>query len=549
LATRKDASLMTPAYRGTRATVGRAAALAGFLVLFLAAAASPPVPEAETLAWTLRDLYPDRVEPWERWRRRPIVQMPDGREVPRDEALREDPAFVTAAEHLLGSPRGDDAPLGAWLLGTVEPDRRAEAEPVLAGALSHPDHRAAFEAAMALAETGRAGSRLALARAASEAASAEVRWAAAWAAGEVVRRGETGMTVALPEDDSVVALGPEFRRGVSWWLSEGRGDDGRASFQRLAALGVTWVSIHTWDPLQNGLHDPVLASRSRRFGVGNLDALVANAHAAGLAVLFKPHLEMRGYRPTPEERRILRGPDPEARYRLIARIEAQAAAIENGGHNRLSMRSDADWTRWFQGYSEYILVYARQAQEAGADMFCVGRELDSSVIQREADWRRLIARIRAEFDGPLVYSANFDSWDGIGFWDALDFIGVSAYFPLSDRDDPSMDELEAGWDRALQPLEAASRRWARPVLLTEAGFPSIASAARAPWREEKTRADVWLQSRCYEATLRALAARPWIEGAYFWLWERSSRPAFRDTSHTIRGKPATFTMARWYTAR
>jgi hypothetical protein len=344
----------------------------------------------------------------------------------------------------------------------------------------------------------------------------------------------------------VPPLAPAFRRGVSWWLSEGRDDDGRASFGDLAALGVTWVSIHTWDPLQNGLHDPILAPRSRRFGVRSLPALVANAHAAGLAVVFKPHLEMRRYRPTPEERRILRGADSEARHRVIVRIEE---ATEPGGHNRLSMKSDADWARWFESYEGYILPYAREAQAAGADMFSVGRELDSTVLRREADWRRLIEKIRSVYDGPLVYSANFDSWDGIAFWDALDFIGVSAYFPLSDADDPTLAELEAGWGRALEPLQAAAARWGRPVLLTEVGFPSIDSAARAPWREEETQADVWLQARCYEATLRALADRPWIQGAFFWLWERSSKPAFRDPSHTIRGKPATFTMARWYSAR
>jgi hypothetical protein len=528
----------------------RAAVFAGLLVLVLPAAASPPLSETETLAWALRDLYPDRIEPWERWRRRPVVRMPDGREVPREEAYREDPVFVAAAEHLLASPAADDAPLGAWLLGSVDPARFLEVEPALLGALSHPDPRAAFEAAMALAEVGGERSRTALARTAKDAEVAELRAAAAWSAGEVDRRlGGEGSGSRPRGDDAVAPLAPAFRRGVSWWLSEGRGDDGRASFRGLAALGVTWVSVHTWDPLQNGIHDPVLAPRSERFGVRNLQALVANAHSAGLAVLFKPHLEMRGYRPTPEERRILRGPDPEARHRLIARIEAHRAATENGGHNRLSMQNDTDWTRWFESYGDYILSYARDAQAAGADMFCVGRELDSSVVRREADWRRLIARIRDEFDGPLVYSANFDSWGEIGFWDALDFIGVSAYFPLSDRADPSPGELEAGWARALGPLEAASKRWARPVLLTEAGFPSIASAARAPWREEKTRADVWLQARCYEATLRALSDRPWIEGAFFWLWERSSKPAFRDPSHTIRGKPATFTMARWYSAR
>ena len=154
-------------------------------------------------------------------------------------------------------------------------------------------------------------------------------------------------------------------------------------------------------------------------------------------------------------------------------------------HNRIAMRSEADWRRWFESYEAYVLPYARDAQAAGADMFCVGREMDSTVVRREADWRALVARIRAEFHGPLTYSANFDTWQGIGFWDALDFIGVSAYFPLSDRPSPSLAELEAGWDRALAPLEQASRRFGRPVLLTEAGFPSIPTAAKAPWREER----------------------------------------------------------------
>jgi hypothetical protein len=475
------------------------------------------------------------------------VSLPGGREVPRDEAFRDDPGFVAAAGHLLSSRAGDDAPLGAWLLGTVDPSLRGEAEGVLIDALGHSDPRAAFEAAMALAAIGGERGQTALAAAAAGAPSPEVRAAAAWSLTEVSRRqGSRNRPPDLRRVGAERTLAPAFRRGVSWWLSEGRGDDGRASFATLAALGVTWVSIHTWDPLQQGVQNPVLAPRPHRFGARNLEALVENAHAAGLGVMFKPHLEMRGYRPTPEERRILRGADPETRHRLILRIEALR---ENGGHNRLAMRSDADWRRWFQEYEAYILSYARDARRAGADMFSIGRELDSSVIERESDWRRIIAKIRQEFDGPLTYSANFDTWEGIGFWDALDFIGLSAYFPLAEGADPTVGEIEAGWARALPALEAASRRWDRPVLLTEAGFPAIPSAARSPWKEEKVPADVWVQARCYEATLRALAERPWIEGAFFWLWERSSKPPFRDPSHTIVGKPAAFTMARWYSAR
>ena len=56
-------------------------------------------------------------------------------------------------------------------------------------------------------------------------------------------------------------------------MSEGRRDSGEASFRRLASLGVTWVSIHTWDPLQRGLDDPVFAAADRHFGFRDLGAL------------------------------------------------------------------------------------------------------------------------------------------------------------------------------------------------------------------------------------------------------------------------------------
>jgi hypothetical protein len=258
---------------------------------------------------------------------------------------------------------------------------------------------------------------------------------------------------------------------------------------------------------------------------------------------------MRGPEPSEEERRVLRGTDTAARRALFLRFEAQMSGGEHLQHNRIAMRSEADWREWFRQYEAYLLPYARDAQAAGADLLCVGRELDSTVVAREADWRLLVARVRREFHGPLTYSANFDSWQRVGFWDALDFIGVSAYFPLSVALDPTPAELEAAWDRALAPLAAASRRFGRKALFTEAGFPSVPTAASAPWREERMAADVWLQARCYEATLRALSRHPEVEGAFFWLWERTSAPAFRDPSHAVVGKPASFTMARWYAAR
>jgi len=501
------------------ACFARLAALA-VAALHPACSARAPAP-ADELASELRRLYAPPSGPEARWRRPRPVKLRDGREVPRESAYRDDPAFVAAAERLLASAERDDAAFGAWLLGTLPEALWSAAEPVLVRALAHADPSAAFEAALALAASGSPAALPGLERAASGASSADVRTAARWAAAEIARR-SSGRSVeteargvrALARGPSDGALAPGFRRGVSWW-SEDQPDHGAASFRLLASLGVTWVSIHTWDPLQRGLDDPVLAPRGGFLqGFPDLAALVSAAHAAGLSVMVKPHLEMRGF--------------------------------EQPDHNRIAMRNPRDWARWFESYTSYLLPYAREAQAAGADLFCVGRELDATVVAREVDWRRLIGRIRAEFKGPLTYSSNFDTFPKIGFWDALDFIGVSAYYPLAEEPDPQLAALEAGWERALVPLDAAARRWRRPVLLTEAGFPAVASAARTPWREERTTADVWLQARCYEATLRALSRHPSVEGVFFWLWERTSQPPFRDPSHAILGKPASFTMARYY---
>jgi hypothetical protein len=525
-----------------------------------------PADPAVALANALRRAYEPPVGPSARWRRRPLVTLPDGREVPRDEAWRDDPRFVPAARALLARRSVDDARLGAWLLGSTREPWRVDAADALAPALSRRDPAVAFEAALALAAVGAASERgrAALAEAARFSPVPEVRSAAAWATG------------ASPGGETPLA--PGFRRGVSWWNEDGR-DAAAASFRRLATMGVTWVSIHTWDPLQRGLHEPVIAvprAGDRHWGLDDLPGLVRDAHAAGLRVMVKPHLEMRpawmlddhGLRaerdslprsergvpggatqhpPAQEEdRRVFRSGDEAARQALFKKLESRFLGAEHLDHNKVEMRSEADWRTWFASYEAYLMPYVRDARAAGADAFCVGRELDATVLRREGDWRRVIAAVRREFDAPLTYSANFDTWQGLGFWDALDFIGVSAYFPLAQGDDPSPAELDAGWDKALAPLEAAHLKWGRPVLLTEAGFPSIAGAARAPWREERTAADVWLQARCYDATLRALAKRPWVEGAFFWLWERTARPPFRDPSHAIVDKPASFTMARWY---
>jgi hypothetical protein len=440
----------------------------------------------------------------------------------------------------------DEGPLGAWLLGTAVPAQAGAARSLLVTGLGAGDPRTAFEAACALARVGDASSVAALEDAARAAVSPEVRTAAAWAAARLAAGSTAYAMAGRSSPPARAALAADFVRGVSWWREGETEDGGRSSFRILASLGVDWVSIHTWDPQQRRVDAPAFADPGRRYEIRGLPELVKNAHAAGIRVLVKPHLEMHGYEPSPEEIRVFRGKDEAARKALVTRLRAERARQPPVWHNEIAMKTEADWQAWFSNYERFILDYARQAQAAGADAFCVGRELDRSAIARDADWRRTIGRVRATFTGPLTYSANFDTYSQVRFWDALDVIGVSAYFPLHGEPDPSFTDLAAGWDRVLGPLEALSRRTGKRVVFTEIGYPAVASAARAPWQEASEPADVWLQARCYEAALRAMAARPWIVGAFWWLWEGVGQPPFRDASFTIQGKPAAFVVGRWY---
>src|SRR4051812_3737455 len=81
-----------------------------------------------------------------------------------------------------------------------------------------------------------------------------------------------------------------------------------------------------------------------------------------------------------------------------------------------------DVDEWFKNYTSWIVSMAREAQARKMHEFIVGSEF-SSLQKYEKQWRAVIAEVRKVFRGPLIYTANWDSLS-IGFWDAVDAIGV-----------------------------------------------------------------------------------------------------------------------------
>ncbi len=525
----------SPSRRDFLRTSGLAASALALKRAEGALTAAPPALSSAAVASALRSLYAGPGPAVERWGRgSPLVRLPDGRQVEREQAYRDQPGFAEAARLLLGSPERDDAALGAWLLGSSRPPAREAAALALLEAVGHPQPQAAFEAARSLARVGGPNHAAPLAQRLAALPEGPVRSAAVWS---LARLGSAPAR-------QVSGLPAGFGRGVCWWYEGLEDDDGAASFAELRALGVNWISIHTWDPLQAAVDEPRWLRPRRLHAPRELGRVVAAARRQGLRVLFKPHLEMGHPPPSPEQRALLRGPESPARQALLTALRTERA--KRGWHGAIEMGSAADWRVWFSEYTEYLLEYARRAQQAGCDALCVGRELDRTVLQRPSDWRQLIARTRKVFSGALTYSAHHATFAELDFWDALDAVGVAAYAPLCAQAAPSDAELQAGAVRSLDGLAAFARRHRREVWLTEAGYPALATAASRPWDEPRGPADPWLQARCWEALLGAVSTVGGVGGIFGWLWEGVSQPPFRDASFSLKEKPASFVLARWY---
>ena len=217
----------------------------------------------------------------------------------------------------------------------------------------------------------------------------------------------------------------------------------------------------------------------------------------------------------------------------------------------IAMNSEEDWEAWFRSYGNFILHYAALAEAEGVEIFCIGVELARTAIEREQDWRDLVAAIRKRYRGPLVYAANWwEEYDRIGFWDALDYIGVNAFFPLSDVPDPSAETLFAKADSVAGELALLHQRTGKPVLFTEVGFKSTRGTSMRPWqwpRRFEPEIDLEAQARCYEAVLRVFWNKPWFSGMYWWKWFSDlDRGGAVHPGFTPRGKPAEAVLSEWY---
>lgn len=332
------------------------------------------------------------------------------------------------------------------------------------------------------------------------------------------------------EGPRLAALPTTFERGMNLEPIGGFGGVFRldrlpAELEQLRALGVSHVALipsffqprlgetrFTW---KGGAEEIAATTR----------AAIRAAHAAGMAVLLKPHLWL-------EDR-------------------------SDGAWRGDIAPDDASWPAWRASYRAALLDYARLAEQEGVAAISIGSELTALALARPGFWRELVADVRALYDGRVTYAANWDrEFEAIEWWEATDAIGVDAFWPLLDSADEPVEVARVAERLAAvrERIGEVAERAGRPVLLTEIGYKSALGAAWRPWEwhEGRELPDPGAQAAIYEAigrTFTPAAEAGWLHGAYFWVWYLDAGwggPA--NTDFTPRGKPAADVLAAWFNA-
>ena len=205
----------------------------------------------------------------------------------------------------------------------------------------------------------------------------------------------------------------------------------------------------------------------------------------------------------------------------------------------------ADEDAWWSSYTDFIMHAAVLAEAGGARRLSIGSELLSREPMRRR-WLELIERVRMRApELELMYSANWDHFEPVSFWDAVDVIGMTAYWELTRDLEPSVDSLLLSWMSIKPTLERWHRRLGRPIVFTEVGYPSLDGAAAWPWDEtRKAAVDLEEQRVAYEAFVRTWSGSRLLAGVYWWNWFGFGGP--KDTNYTPRNKPAAEVIRRWY---
>ncbi len=279
----------------------------------------------------------------------------------------------------------------------------------------------------------------------------------------------------------------------------------QSKFLEIKEINASWVSVIPYALSKGYTTDIQFNSNYQWWGETKKGvlSLINMAKNKKLKVMLKPHVWFRG-----------------------------------GAATDFVLSNNNDWKVWEKNYTDYILFYAKIAQEQHVDLFCFSTELKQVVLKRPQFFSVLIKKIKEIYKGKLTYAANWDNYKQVNFWNELDFIGVDAYYPLSEKKQPSISDLNTAWLPIKKQLQMLSIKYDKPILFTEYGFESCDYNTKNTWgSQEMYPKNEKSQANAYQSLYDTFYKEYWFAGGFLWKWHLTeSTKRNIETSFTPQGK-------------
>ena len=297
--------------------------------------------------------------------------------------------------------------------------------------------------------------------------------------------------------------------------------NGEQSMERLASNGLDWICI-TVNGWQETFASTVIFSLYGRTQTDEEIAFaVRKAHSLGLKVCLKPMVN----------------------------------CLDNSWRARIDFPTEEGvnyWEKWFASYNRFMLYYADMAEKLGCEMLCTGCEMAGMDKQAER-CVDMISKVRKVYHGIVMHNINHGDELRFPWLEAVDIIGISAYYPVTDGVPRDADTMRANWAKVVERLRACHDKYRRPIMFAEIGVRNEQGCTAYPWDfhdRPELPIDEKEQSDFYETAMEATWDIDWFAGYFWWDWKAympSPEEAKDDRDFTIYGKLAESTLKKWYT--
>ena len=216
----------------------------------------------------------------------------------------------------------------------------------------------------------------------------------------------------------------------------------------------------------------------------------------------------------------------------------------------IKMTSNEDWKTFEDSYRQFMLTYARIAEDKQVDILCIGTELEKFIANSPRYWKELISEIRTIYKGKLTYAANWDEYTKTSFWNELEYIGIDGYFPLSKLKTPTEKALHGGWNKHKSKMKKVADSLNKKILFTEFGYRSVDYSASKPWEIDYSKTSVNLegQSIALQVLFDQLWKEDWFAGGFIWKWfiDYKKSGGIHNSRFTPQNKPAEEIVKKHY---